>query len=44
MGLIMNLIALGESTLKVMGTIPILGIAILAPIVISPIIRAMKRW
>lgn len=44
MGLIMNLIALGESALKVMGTIPILGIAILAPIVIPPIIRAMKRW
>lgn len=44
MELIKNLIVLEESTLKVMGTIPILGIAILAPIVIPPIIRAMKRW
>ncbi len=38
MELIKNLIVLGESALKVMGTIPVLGIAILAPIVIPPII------
>ena len=44
MELVYNLIATMIATLKVLGAVPILGIAILAPIVVPPIIRAMKRW
>lgn len=43
MELIMNFIALVDTTFRVLGAVPILGIAILAPIVVPPIIRAMRR-
>ncbi len=44
MEFITNFIAFIDFTFRGLGAIPILGIAILAPIVVPPIIRAMKRW